>query len=137
MQLQLAHFCQFLLDSYLRIKEEYWVGGRGLGEEMGRLKKKRCQGLAKLIGILRRREAERERESLIMEGQYVLERLKNEGATVEEEEDLVAVVRLEERMDELEDEKLKEQEGIDQLQAKMGSLGMHASDERSWLYDVD
>jgi hypothetical protein len=51
-----AHFCQSLLCSYLRIKEEYWVEGKGLGEEVARLKKKGCRGLGMLVKVSGRRE---------------------------------------------------------------------------------
>jgi hypothetical protein len=116
MQLQLAHFCQFLLDSYLRIKEEYWVEGRGLGEEMGRLKKK---GLRMLLEVLGKRERER---------QIMMERnvrgLTNEGLTVDE---LEGVVGKDRRIEELEDEISKElQERLDQLQMQIEALEMYA-----------
>jgi hypothetical protein len=136
MQLRLAHFCQFLLHSYLRIKEEYWIEGQGLGKEIGRLKKKRCQGFAMLIAILKRREVEKGR--LTMEEHWVgMSQLKAQIESLEKIRGRQEDERLSGEVEEEELDQEIEQEGMDQLQVQFESLEMQTSDESSWLYAVD
>jgi hypothetical protein len=90
MQLRLVFRGEFPKLSYLRILDEYWIEGIGLGDMVARVPLRDKQGMSRLSGILGRRQ----RERLMTE---IRERQEGE-------------------------EELREQGGMDQVQAEMASL---------------
>jgi hypothetical protein len=58
MQLRLVFPHEFPKYSYLRLAEEFWIEGVGLGEMVARVPMKDSRGMSRLLGILERRERE-------------------------------------------------------------------------------